>query len=115
MPVGISRYMRLFRSNERIYKIAMDIPASELDSRPMTTQERGSAPRLQRVMAIRRALRLTQEQFAVRYKIPIGTLRDWEQERVVPETAAMSYLRAIARDPAGVAKALTATPLPNQD
>jgi putative transcriptional regulator len=92
-----------------------DIPASERDSRPMTSEERKAARRLPRVTAIRRALRLTQEEFAARYKIPLGTLRDWEQERVTPESAALSYLRAIAGDPSGVAKALTATPLPIND
>ncbi len=29
---------------------------------------------------IRRALGLTQEEFAARYRIPLGTLRDWEQQ-----------------------------------
>ena len=34
-----------------------------------------------RVKIIRRSLDLTQEEFAERYHIPIGTLRDWEQGR----------------------------------
>ena len=37
--------------------------------------------RVPQVKVIRRALELTQEEFAVRYQIPIGTLRDWEQGR----------------------------------
>ena len=34
---------------------------------------------------IRRALELTQEEFAARYHIPLGTLRDWEQGRAAPD------------------------------
>ena len=34
---------------------------------------------------MRRALGLTQEEFATRYHIPIGTLRDWEQGRAQPD------------------------------
>jgi hypothetical protein len=37
---------------------------------------------------LRRALRLTQEEFAARYQIPLGTLRDWEQQRAEPDRPA---------------------------
>lgn len=37
------------------------------------------------VKTLRRALELTQEEFALRYHIPLGTLRDWEQGRVEPD------------------------------
>jgi putative transcriptional regulator len=59
-----------------------------------------------RVLTIRRALSLTQEEFAVRYGIPIGTLRDWEQERSEPDQAARAYLQVIATYPEQAAKAL---------
>ena len=42
------------------------------------------ARRVPRIKTLRRALRLTQEEFAARYKIPLGTLRDWEQGRSSP-------------------------------
>src|SRR3984893_6639396 len=42
---------------------------------------------------IRRALGLSQEDFAARYHIPLGTLRDWEQGRAEPDQAARAYLR----------------------
>jgi putative transcriptional regulator len=48
---------------------------------------------------IRRALELTQEDFGVRYHIPIGTLRDWEQGRAEPDQPTRAYLTLIARDP----------------
>ena len=46
---------------------------------------------------IRRALGLSQEEFAARFHIPLGTLRDWEQGRKDPDAAARAYLRAIGQ------------------
>jgi putative transcriptional regulator len=62
--------------------------------------------RTPRVKVIRRALGLTQEEFAEQFHIPLGTLRDWEQARNSPDTAAEAYLRVIARDPEAVRRAL---------
>jgi putative transcriptional regulator len=55
---------------------------------------------------VRRALGLSQEEFAERFKIPVDTLRDWEQGRVEPDQAARAYLMVIARIPDAVRKAL---------
>jgi len=43
-------------------------------------------------VTLRRALALTQEEFAARSKIPLGTLRDWEQGRSEPDQPAKAYL-----------------------
>lgn len=59
---------------------------------------------------IRRALKLTQEEFAEQFHIPIGTLRDWAQERNAPDRAAQAYLRVIAKDPDAVRRALGSAP-----
>ena len=55
---------------------------------------------------VRQALGLSQEEFAERFKIPVGTLRDWEQGRVRPDQAARAYLMVIARNPKAVWEAL---------
>lgn len=55
---------------------------------------------------VRQALGLSQEEFAERFKIPVGTLRDWEQGRVKPDQAARAYLLVIARNPKAVWEAL---------
>lgn len=55
---------------------------------------------------VRQTLGLSQDAFAERYGIPVATLRDWEQGRRDPDTAAVSYLTAIAADPEAVARAL---------
>jgi len=76
------------------------------DNRPMTDEEWAAAPRVPRVSTIRRALKLSQEEFADAFHIPIGTLRDWEQGRKEPDAAARAYLQVIAREPKTVRKAL---------
>jgi putative transcriptional regulator len=55
---------------------------------------------------VRRALGLTQEEFAARFRIPLGTLRDWEQGKSEPDQAARAYLMVIARNPDAVVEAL---------
>ena len=64
--------------------------------------------RVPRARILRRALGLTQEEFAARYQIPIDTLRDWEQGRTEPDQPARAYLKAIAGDPDAVRQALRA-------
>ena len=81
------------------------------DARPMTDEEWESAPRVPRINIIRRALRLSQQDFAAHYRIPIGTLRDWEQGRKEPDAAAKAYLRVIASAPDVVRKALLPRPV----
>jgi putative transcriptional regulator len=80
---------------------------SDSDNRPLTPSDLGRMRRTPQVKIIRRALGISQEEFAARYRIPIGTLRDWEQGRAAPDQAARAYLTVIARDPDGVLKALT--------
>jgi putative transcriptional regulator len=72
---------------------------SDPDARPMTAEEWEAAPRTPQVKIIRRALRLTQEEFAERYYIPLDTLRDWEQGRSEPDQTARAYLQVIAVGP----------------
>ena len=55
-----------------------------------------------RVKTLRRALGLTQQEFAASYHIPLGALGDWEQGRTEPDQPARAYLKVIARDPEGV-------------
>jgi putative transcriptional regulator len=84
------------------------------DARPMTDEEWARAPKTPRVTIIRRAFKLSQEEFAAQFHIPIGTLRDWEQGRKEPDAAAKAYLRVIASEPATVRKALLPRPRPRR-
>ena len=80
--------------------------ASDPDAHPMTPEELASARRVPRAEPLRRALGLTQEEFADRYHIPLGTLRDWEQGRCEPDQPARAYLAAIAGAPEAVRSSL---------
>ena len=87
---------------------AAEIEAAALDPEnlPLTDARTGQLRLAPRVKTLRRALALTQEEFALRYHIPLGTLRDWEQGRSEPDQPAKAYLTVIARDPEGVERAL---------
>src|SRR5262245_50218172 len=76
------------------------------DNPPLTKTRLAKLTRVPRIKTLRRALSLTQEEFAARYRIPVGTLRDWEQGRSEPDQPARAYLTVIARDPDGVRAAL---------
>lgn len=58
------------------------------------------------VRAIRGRLKLTQPAFARRFGLPVGTVRDWEQGRAVPDQAARVLLRIIEREPEAVQRAI---------
>jgi putative transcriptional regulator len=58
------------------------------------------------VARLRRKLGMAQVQFADRYKIPLQTLRQWEQGAREPDAAARSLLAVIEADPAFAAEAI---------
>ncbi len=49
--------------------------------------------------AIRESLQMSQSEFAQAYRIPLATLKGWEQGRRAPDATAASYLNVIARLP----------------
>jgi putative transcriptional regulator len=79
---------------------------SDPDARPLTRTDLKRMRRTPQIKVIRRALGVTQEEFAARYHIPLGTLRDWEQGRTTPDQPAQAYLTVIARNPKDVQHAL---------
>jgi putative transcriptional regulator len=56
--------------------------------------------------ALRLRIGRTQGEFSKDFKLPIGTLRDWEQHRREPDTGSKVYLSMIEADPEGVKKIL---------
>ena len=80
------------------------------DAQPLTPERLARMKRTPQVKVIRRALGLSQEDFAARFQIPLGTLRDWEQGRKDPDAAARAYLVVIGRNPAAVSEALHPAP-----
>jgi putative transcriptional regulator len=89
-------------SEEEVMAAALSDP----DAQPRSAAQLARMKHTPRAKLIRRALGLTQEEFAARFRIPLGTLRDWEQGASEPDQAARAYLTVIARDPRAVTRAL---------
>ncbi len=51
------------------------------------------------VRAIRRRLKMTQEQFAGAFGFSLNSIRDWEQGRHAPDKNTLAYLHTIALKP----------------
>ena len=89
-------------TDEQIEAAVRDDP----DAAPINFFEQPGFIRIPNVKKLRERLGLTQEAFASTYRIPVGTLRDWEQRRKFPDAPARAYLTVIARDPKAVASLL---------
>jgi len=92
-------------TNEQIHAAALADP----DAQPIprgTDEELAKLGlhRLVNVKKLRERLGLTQGAFAAAYRIPVGTLRDWEQGRKNPDAPARAYLMVIDRNPDAVAE-----------
>ena len=89
-------------SDEERHRAAVADP----DAQPATKAQLARARRVPTVRALRKKLNLTQEEFAARFHLPLGTVRDWEQGAHRPDRAAQVLLTVIARDPDAVVRAL---------
>ena len=89
-------------TDEQIAAAAMNDP----DTAPTPVHATPGLTPIVNVKKLRERLDLTQEAFAAAYRIPIGTLRDWEQRRKLPDAPARAYLTVIARNPQAVAALL---------
>jgi len=58
------------------------------------------------VKTIRRSLRMSQHRFAAAFRIPLPTLKNWEQGRRHPDAPAAAYLLAIKRRPKEIMEAV---------
>jgi putative transcriptional regulator len=76
------------------------------DAQPLAPERLAHRERTPPVKVIRWAPGLAQEEFSARFRIPLGTSRDWEQGRKDPDPAARAYLVVIGRNPAAVSEAL---------
>jgi putative transcriptional regulator len=84
------------------------VPSDPVDAEDfdvtVEAMDRGQRARL--IRRTRTALGLSQSEFASRFRVPVGTLRDWEQARATPPDFAVAYVRVIGRYPDIVAKAV---------
>ncbi len=94
-------------TDEETYAAALSDP----DNLPLTKEDFARMKSTPRVKIIRRALDLTQEEFSSRYRIPLDTLRDWEQGRTEPDRPMYAYLKVIATIPEEVQRILEYRPV----
>jgi putative transcriptional regulator len=91
-------------TDEGVHKAALRDP----DAQPLTKRQLARMRRITPVKRLRVELGLSQVEFAERFHIPVGTLRDWEQHRGEPDRAARAYLKVIAADAEFVKRVLAA-------
>ena len=94
--------LALTMTDEEIVAAALCDP----DNPPLTNEQLARMRRVSSAKRIRRKLGLSQEEFSQRFRIPISTLRDWEQHRAEPDQSAQAYLQVIEREPEAVERAL---------
>ena len=85
------------------------------DARPMTDEEFARAKRVPRVKTLRRALGLAQEELAARDRIPLGTLRGWEQDRSEPDQPSAPILPSSPTTPMACGRLFTSGRHTKQD
>lgn len=89
-------------------KKSITLPADPTDTEDFDVTaealDRGQRARL--IRKTRTGLGLSQAEFARRFRVPVGTLRDWEQARVTAPDFAVAYVRVIGLHPEMVANAV---------
>jgi len=85
---------------ESLMTMVKDLAACHVIAKPY------GAPQQVDVRAIREVAGLSQEEFALQFGLELATLRNWEQGRSEPDTAARNFLTTIAKNPDAVRAAL---------
>ena len=92
-------------SDEEIERAARLDP----DARLLSDEELEKFQRVVDVRALRRRLGMSQERFARSFHLSVGTVRDWEQGRSLPDRPARVLLKLIERSPEIVLETLQAS------
>lgn len=87
-----------------------DAAATDPDAPILTDRELSEFKRVPDVKSLRARLRMSQAEFAAAYHMRLGTVRDWEQRRVLPGAAARTLLTLIDRAPETVRELLGKEP-----
>jgi len=103
IPEGRTDWKRLRAlTDEEVTAAALSDP----DAQPATEEQLARMRRTPDIKSLRARLGMTQEQFATTYRLPLGTVRDWEQGRTRPDAPAMALLAVIEREPEAARRAL---------
>ena len=79
---------------------------SDPDNPPRTKKQLDRMKPRPRVFIIRRAFRMSQEEFSANFSIPLETIKSWEEQKSEPTVLEQAYLRVIATNKEAVLKAL---------
>jgi putative transcriptional regulator len=94
LPRGETDWARVnAMTNEEVMAAALSDP----DAQPLDPEALAKMRRVSPVKVLRQRLGMTQTEFAEAFRLPVSTLRDWEQHRSIPDAPA-PLLRAIDRD-----------------
>jgi DNA-binding transcriptional regulator YiaG len=88
---------------ENARKVVRDLAGAGVTATPY------GAPEKIPIRGIREAMGLSQDEFALEFGLEVSTLRNWEQGRSEPDTAARNFLVTVACNPDAVRDALTRT------
>lgn len=86
--------------------IALPADLSDPEDFAVTAEALDRGQRARLIRRTRTGLGLTQAEFADRFHVPVGTLRDWEQARATAPDFAIAYVRVIGLHPEIVAQAV---------
>jgi putative transcriptional regulator len=86
--------------------IMLPVDPTDAEDFDVTGEALDRAQRARLIRRTRTGLGLSQAEFASRFRVPVGTLRDWEQARATAPDFAIAYVRVIGRHPDIVAKAV---------
>ena len=64
-------------------------------------------PAAERILALRKRMKLSRQKFADRFGLDARAIQDWEQGRRIPDRAARVLLTVIDHEPDAVVRALT--------
>jgi putative transcriptional regulator len=84
--------------------IALSADPTDSEDFDVTAEALEQGLRARLIRKTRTDLGLSQVEFARRFRVPVGTLRDWEQARATPPDFAIAYVRVIGQHPDMVAK-----------
>jgi putative transcriptional regulator len=84
--------------------IALSADPTDAEDFDVTAEALEQGLRARLIRKTRTDLGLSQVEFARRFRVPVGTLRDWEQARATPPDFAIAYVRVIGQHPDMVAK-----------
>ena len=86
--------------------IALPADPADAEDFDVTVEALDRSQRARLIRTTRTGLGLSQTEFASRFQVPVGTLRDWEQARATAPDFAVAYVRVIGQHPDMVAKAV---------